>query len=110
MNSETSKTYQSNYTLSILEQEYQYILAQHPLDISVDGFSWMMIGMSQVCKCLDAIKNAETYETILALWNHQTKLIEKFAAIRKITLTPEFVESKDAIESATMVLLNKNNN
>ena len=104
MSTEQSKIDQSNYTLNILGQEYQYILAQHPIDVSMDSFSWMMIGMPQVWKCLQHIKEGENFETILALWNRQIKLIEKFATIRRIKLSPEFMEVKLAIENQLLTL------
>ena len=110
MSTEQSKIDQSNYTLNILGQEYQYILAQHPIDVSMDSFSWMMIGMPQVWKCLQHIKGIENFETILALWHRQIKLIEKFAAIRRIELTPGFLDAKLAIENETLILLKSHAN
>jgi hypothetical protein len=110
MKSEISINTQCNYTLTILEQEYQHILSQHPLDISVDGFNWMMLGMTRVNDCLKSMQNNDSYETILSLWHHHCKTIEKFTAIRKIAMSPEFTTSKAAIETAVKELLEKKSN
>jgi hypothetical protein len=110
MNTESTKTFQSNYTLSILNQEYQQILDQHPLDISMDGFNWMMLGLEQVWKCLDTIKNQEEFDNILTAWYRQTKLIEKFAAIRKIEFTNTFLVAKQEIEHCFTSMMQSHHN
>jgi hypothetical protein len=93
------KTAQCFYRLGLLEQEFQYLLAMHPADISVDEYEWMQIGIQQIPDCLIEIKNEEKYESSLTLWFQKVQLIEKLCLLRKLSLQPDFIDAKEKISN-----------